>query len=191
MTTRSLNILILLIFILTSCWNKVETVKEFNIDELIWYKPYDKTDTVIFVSDKNELDSIIFNKASSESDSTRDFEQGFSNTNYLTVSYTYTKGSYHQPALMGDSKTRYDQNILNMSKSSDGYGDLEIEFIGTIFGDSIKNIKKVNDSIYFFDSKRADYSEMNVEKGIKDFTFSTKRGITNYTDDRNIKWKRK
>jgi hypothetical protein len=187
---RTLLIPILLAHILTSCWNKVEKVKDFSNNDLLWYRPYNKTDTVVFISEKSELDTIVFFKKIATSDSTRSFEQGISNTNYLTVPYDFTKGSYHQFAIMGDGKTRYSQDILNMSKSSSGHGSLEIIFIGTIFRNKIKNIQKTNDSIYFFDSKKADYSGMNVEKGIKDFTFNTEIGITNYTDDRNVKWKR-
>jgi len=32
---------------------------------------------------------------------------------------------------------------------------------------------------------------VNVEKKIKNFTFDTEIGVTNYTDDRNVIWKRK
>ncbi|MBS3913619.1 MAG: hypothetical protein KG003_03920 [Bacteroidetes bacterium] len=124
------------------------------------------------------------------SDSTRSFEQGFSNTNYLTVNYDFTKGSYHQFAMMSDGKTRYDQDFVNASKSSAAYGNLEIGFIGTLFSANLKEIQKQNDSTYYFDSNKADYSGMNVEKGILSFTFHTKKGVIEFVDDRNIRWKR-
>lgn len=184
-------ILTMFTVIMVSCSNETYQVKDFSADELMWYSPYKRTQTVVFISEKNESDTIVFHKATSARDSTRDFEQGFSNTKYLTVSYDFSKGSYHQFAGMGDGKTRYDQDFINMYKSSAGYGSLEITFIGTLFNDSIKNIQKVNDSIYYFDSRRADYSGVDVEKGIKNFTFNTHIGITQYTDDRNIKWYRK
>lgn len=92
--------------------------------------------------------------------------------------------------MMSGSTSRYSQDILNLMKSSSNYRSLEIIFIGTIFGDSLKNIEKINDTLYFFDSNKADYSRMNVEKGINNFTFNTEIGITEYTDERNIKWKR-
>ena len=149
------------------------------------------TVTVIYISQKSELDTIIFQKTVSESDSTRDYEQGFSNTNYLTVLYEFSKGSYHQPAIMGDGKTPYGQVFVNSYKSSAGYSNVEISFIGTFFSDSLKNIQKVNDSTYFFDSDRADYSGVNVEKGIESFTFNSGLGVTEFVDDRNIKWIRK
>jgi hypothetical protein len=92
---------------------------------------------------------------------------------------------------MGDGKTRYEHWFVNSYKCSAGYGSVEITFIGTFFSDSLKNIQKVNDSTYFFNSDRADYSGVNVEKGIKNFTFDTKLGVTEFIDDRDIKWTRK
>ncbi len=184
-------LLLILTISLTSCFNKSNKVDDFAIDELIWYKPFTKTDSVIFISDKGEKDTIIFIAPQSVSDSTRDFEQGFSNTNYLTVVYEFSKGSYHQSAIMGNGKTRYDHWFVNSAKSSSGYGSVEITFIGTFFSDNLQNIQKVNDTTYFFDSNKADYSGMNVEKGISSFTFNTKLGVTEFVDDRNIKWKRK
>ena len=106
------KIFFFILFVAGSCMenkDKVEEnykVEEFSSEDLKWYKPYDSNQTVIYVSGKNEYDTIIFHKAVSTSDSTRDFEQGFSNTNYLSVPYEFTKDSYHQFAIMGDRITR-------------------------------------------------------------------------------------
>lgn len=187
---RLLLIILTIASTLTSCFNQTYKVDDFTDKDLIWYKPFTKTDTVIYFSDKGEQDTIIFKAPKAESDSTRNFEQGFSNTNYLTVVYEFSKGSYHQSAMMSDGKTRYDHWFVNSYKSSAGYGSVEVTFIGTFFSDKINNIQKVNDSTYYFDSEKADYSGLNVEKGIKNFTFDTRLGVTEFVDDRNIKWKR-
>lgn len=179
-----------ILLLLTSCFNQTHKVDDFTTEELVWYKPFTKTDSVIFISDKGEKDTLIFKAPTSESDSTRDFEQGFSNTNYLTVVYEYSKGSYHQSAMMSDNKTRYDHWFVNSAKSSTGYSSIEISFIGTEFSDSLNNIQKINDTTYFFDSNKADYSGLNVEKEIKSFTFNTRLGVTEFVDDRNVKWTR-
>ncbi len=176
---------------LTSCFNQTYKVDDFTADALVWYKPFTKTDSVIFISDKGERDTIIFKAPETESDSTRNFEQGYSNTNYLTVVYEFSKGSYHQSAMMSDGKTLYDHWFVNSSKSSTGYGNVEITFIGTFFNENINGIQKINDSTYFFDSNKADYSGMNVEKEIKSFTFNSNVGVTEFVDDRNIKWTRR
>ncbi|MBL0140178.1 MAG: hypothetical protein IPP86_16910 [Bacteroidetes bacterium] len=109
----------------------------------------------------------------------------------MTVVYTFSKGSYHQSAMMSDGKNRYDHWFVNSYKSSASYESLEISFIGTFFSENIKNIQKKNDSTYFFDSNVADYSGMNVEKGIKSFTFNPGKGVSEFVDDRNIKWSKK
>jgi hypothetical protein len=189
---RLITLTMLLTFLLSSCFDKTYKVDNFSNEELKWFKPFAKADTVVFISEKTELDTIIFHKTISQSDSVRSFEIGFYNTNYLTVPYEFTKNSYHQFAIMGDGKTRYTQDILSISKESSGNGSFEFIFIGTIYsGENFKNIQKLNDSCYFFDSNKATYSEMNVEKGIKNFTFDIEKGIIKYTDDRYVKWKRK
>ncbi len=175
---------------LTGCFNQTYKVDDFTTEELVWYKPFTKTDSVVYSSDNGEKDTIIFKAPEAASDSTRDFEQGFSNTNYLTVVYEFSKGSYHQSAMMSGGTKRYDHWFVNSYKSSAGYGSVEITFIGTLFSENIKNIQKINDSTYYFDSEKADYSGMNVEKGIKNFTFNTRLGVTEFVDDRNIKWTR-
>ena len=182
---------IVLTFLLTGCSDKTYKVDNFSNEELKWFTPFDKTDTVVFISEKTEFDTIIFHKTISKSDSVRSFEVGFYNTNYLTVPYDFTKNSYHQFAIMGDGKTRYTQDILSISKESSGSGGFEFTFIGTIYNENnLKNIQKLNDSCYFFESRKAQYSGMDVEKGIKDFTFDIIHGIIEYTDKRNVKWKK-
>ena len=181
--------LIILIISLTSCSYKV---KEFTTDELKWFKPFDKTDTIVFISEKNEWDSIIFQKAIATGDTSRSVEVGYYNMNFLTVAYEFSKWSYHQSAMMSDGKKRYEHHFINMSKSSSDDNSIEITFIGTIFSDkTLKNIQQIDSSNYFFESEKGDYSGMNVEKGIKDFSFNTNVGIVSYTDNRSIKWKRR
>jgi hypothetical protein len=191
-----------LVALLTSCFNNSNRYKvdEFNNENLKWFNPFQKeNDTVIYYSESMEYDTLIFHKPVNGADSTRNFEQGYSNTNYLTVRYDITLGSYHRFALSGDGKTRYTQSFANMSKNSAGYGSLEIIFIGTLFNDDIsggtgnhlQKIIKLNDSIYVFRGVDANYIGINVEKGINDFVFNTNKGVIEYTDYRNIKWKRK
>ena len=186
---RNLYLLTIIALLFNCCIYKVD---KFTPDELMWYKPFEKTDTVIFLSENSEVDTIIFRKNVAETNSTNNFEQGFSKTNFLTVSYDFTKGSYHQFALMGPNGKRYKQDLLNVSKNSSGYGTFEITFIGTIFNkEQLKKVKIIAEETYFFDSNKAAYSGMNVEKGIKNFTFNTNFGILKYTDSRNIEWERK
>lgn len=173
---------------LTSCFRSYE-VEDFTEEELIWFKPFSKTETAIYTSEKGEKDTIIFNSPETYFESVRSFERGYYDAKYLTVHYNLTNGSYHKFALMGDGKKRYTHHFVNFVKKS-SYSDLEITFIGTFFGQKPNYLQKVNDSTYFFNGAKADYSGMNVEKGIKNFTFNTKIGVIEFVDDRNIKWKR-
>lgn len=168
------------------------TVNDFTDEQLKWFKPFSHTDTVIFRSANNELDTIIFDKVHLDRDTVRNFlEQGYYSTNYLSVPYKFTKGSYHQFALMGDGKNRYDQALFSLSKSSNGQSEFEIVFIGTIFnGKELQNVVKLSPNLLYFDSKKSTYSGVNVEKWINGFTFDTRIGIIKYTDQRNILWKR-
>jgi hypothetical protein len=72
-----LNKMRLLIFILTitltSC-NRTYKVDDFTAEELICYKPFTKTDSIVYISDKGEKDTIIFKAPEAASDSTRNFE---------------------------------------------------------------------------------------------------------------------
>jgi hypothetical protein len=177
----------------SSCGDQVFKVKEFTSEELMWFKPFDrKADTAIFISEKGELDTIIFNKTVIDSSETRNFEQGYYDKKNLTVSYDFTKGSYHQFAKSDDGESRFNQNLCHISRtSSTDYSDFEVIFIGIIYnGNELKNIQKIDENTYFFDSKKATYPSINVEKEIKDFTFNTEKGIVFYTDDRGLKWRR-
>jgi len=172
---------IILSFTLTNCYK----VKEFTVDQLKWYKPFNKLDTVIFISDKNELDTLIFHKTISETRETRDRKMGaFHNTNFLSVPYEISQGSYHQPEYLSGMSYYY---FLNMSKDSDGYEYLGIDFMGITYFDSIHKIEKIDSTIYFFDSKKADLPGLDL----LNFTFDTEIGVINYTDKREVKWKRK
>jgi len=168
-------------------------VKTFTSDDLKWFKPYNKTETVIFKSEKGATDTIIFHTTDTTEYSIKDLAQGFYNKTTLSVAYEFTKGSYHQFAKINGEDKRYEQNLLSISNSSSSeFTEKEITFIGIIFnGKEMENIKQLDSSTYFFDSKKATYPEINVEKGISNFTFDTEKGIIKYTDIRNIIWIRK
>lgn len=139
-----------------------------------------------------ELDTIIFGPKIFKSDSTRSYKQGFSNTNYLVVPYSFSPKSYHQFSLMGNGKDRYSGHILRMDKSSNGHSYLEFTFIGMFHNsNTIKKVKMNPDSIYLFTADDAQYKKINVEKGLINFNYKPNIGVVDYTDARNILWKRK
>ncbi len=190
MNCKKICIGIIALTFLQSCI--VGKVKEFTPEDLKWFKSYHKTDTVLFQSDAGEFDTIIFHKTDTTKFSVRDVEQGFYDRMTLSVAYEFTKGSYHQFGTMSGGTKKYDQDIFRISNSSlSDFTDSEIIFIGIIFsGSELNNIKQLDNKTYFFDRNKATYPEINVEKGINNFTFDTEKGITKYTDNRNVNWTR-
>lgn len=188
MKTLKICIGLLALTLLNAC--NFGQVKTFTFDSLKWFKPYNQTETVIFKSEKGEIDTIIFHKTDTTKYSIKDLEQGFYNKTTLSVAYEFTKGSYHQFAKLNREVKRYEQNILSISNSSSSeFTEKEISFIGIIFnGKEMENIKQLDSSTYFFDSNKATYPEINVEEGISNFTFDTEKGIIQYTDKRNVNW---
>jgi len=177
---------------LTSCFNGSYEVEKFSTENLKWFNCFQKTDTIIFASTLKELDTIIFKKMIANSDSIRSYKQGYYNTNYLSVPYEFTKGSYHQFSKSSDNKTRYKQNILNLSKTSSGIVSFELIFIGVIFNKkSMKTISEIQDGTFLFRADNGTYSKVNVETGLDSFIFEIGRGVTEYIDERNIRWIRK
>ncbi len=178
------------LILLESCF--VGNVKTFTSDDLKWFEPYNKSETLVFESDKGEMDTIIFHKIDTTKYSVRDIEQGFYDRTTLSVAYKLTKGSYHQFAKMSGDSVLYEHDLINISNSSSSdFTAKEFTFIGIIFnGKKINNIKQLDNSTYFFERSKATYPEIDVEKGINNFTFEIKKGIIKYTDNRNVNWKR-
>jgi hypothetical protein len=191
MKAKKIYIVFFTLTLLQSCF--VGNVKTFTSDDLKWFEPFNKSETIVFESDNGEMDTIIFHKIDTTNYSVRDIEQGFYDRITLSVAYEFTKGSYHQFAKMSDDSVLFDHDLINISNSSSSdFTAKEFTFIGIIFnGKEINNIKQLDNSTYFFDRSKATYSEIDVEEGINNFTFEIQKGIIKYTDKRNVNWKRK
>ena len=166
------------------------SVENFSEEELKLTKSFDKSQTFIFISENGELDTIMFKKFNIRKETVNHVERGFYSTNHLEIPYRFTKESYHQFDLDGNRPD--EQDLISIEKSSAGFGGIEICFIGLLFDeDGIKKAHKNDTNIYQFDSSFSIAKWFNVKNGIKNFTFDTEIGIVNYTDERNVKWKRK
>lgn len=173
-----------------SCY--VGVVKEFSSKDLKWFLPYKSTDTVIFNSERNEFDTIIFLKTDTNEFSTRDFQSGYYDTRWMEVTYKLTTGSYHKFVKIGKGEEN-ERLVLIENTSSRKNTFTEICFLGIIFsGQELQNnVRLVDENTYFFDGRKATYSRINIKEGITYFIFNTEKGILEYTDERNVKWKRK
>ena len=165
-------------------------VDDFTEEQLKWTKHFNKNQTIIFTSERGELDTITFKKVAMSNETVNDMERGFYKSNYLNVTYEFTKESYHQFDFNGN--IAYEQDLISIQKTSAGFGEMGISFIGLLFNEyEIKKAKKIDANTYQFDSSNTTAKWVNVKKGIKNFTFNTNIGIVNYTDERNVKWKKK
>ena len=185
-----LFISIVIIPITQSCF--VFGVREFSEEDMKWFLPYKNTETIIFRSERNEFDTIIFLKADTNVSSTRCFQSGFYNTRTMKVTYQLTAGSYHKFAER--KEWQENERLMYIEKnSSRNRTYTEICFLGIIYsGKELEdNVRRVDFNTYFFDGRKATYSRINIREGITHFTFDTDHGILEYTDERNVNWKRK
>jgi hypothetical protein len=190
-TITLMLIALLTMIVCSSCLR----VKKFTKEELKWVNPYSKTDTIIYQSEKNELDTIIFFAVDTIYWKERNFiEVGFFNETNLSVRYQLTDGSYHQSATMSDGITKYEQYFVSITNSSSkDWSSIEITFLGSFYnGQKLsKDIMQLDDKNYYFGKLGAKYIGMGVVEGINDFTFNTDIGIVEYTDIRDVLWTRK
>ena len=84
---------ITILLITNSC---VYYVGDFTNEELKWVKPFNNNQTIIFISEKDEIDTIVFKKYKRSKETVNHLERGFYTTNHLEIPYEFTKKSYHQ-----------------------------------------------------------------------------------------------
>jgi len=179
---------IFLTLLFNGCSNKV---KPFSESDLKWIKPFSKSDTVIFKSDRDERDTIIFYKAEESSYHPHDIERGFYYEHYMTVQYKLTNGSYHQFADFGDHKEHEEDFVKLSNCTCTKRSSNEMYFLGLQYDDeSLQKISIGSNSTILFNSSNANLTGVNVVKGINSFVFSYEKGIQEYTDERNIHWVR-
>lgn len=193
MSIRAVRIIFFAIVIICfaqSCF--VGKLKDFSTEDLKWFQPFTNTDTLIFYSERNEFDTIIFFRTMTEEYPTRNIQSGYYDTRDMEVTYRLTKGSYHKFIKIGKGNIN-ERLVLIENNSSSKFTYTEIGFLGIIFsGKELKNnVIKIDSNTYLFNGRKATYSRINIKEGIVFFILSTDKGILEYTDDRNVKWRRK
>lgn len=169
-------IFILLIQIFTSCLGNAT----FTKDEIRFMKPFFKENIIIFKSNIGQIDTITFLKYNVDTLKFRNIEQGFYNENRLFVGYKLSKGSYHKITLNSIYETP--EKFLSFTKAKNSHSSKEISFLGLIFDENFmdKNISNIDKII--FNKQNAIYSGININDGIKSFTFNFEKGIISYVD---------
>ena len=173
--------------ILFCCISSCMQNATFSEDELRFAKPYSKTDTAIYQSEKGLVDTIIFQQAIIDTFRPRSIEQGFYNELTLRVSYKLSTNSYHKLTVF--SKNNEPENFIQFSKAKGSHQNKEINFLGMNFSDEyVEKIDVSNKDEITFRAENAAYNEANINAGISSFVFDFDKGITSFVDINNVKW---
>ncbi len=176
-------LLVSAITLLCSCFG----VDPFSQNDLKFVKPFNKTDTVIYTSEKGQVDTIIFSAVSNDTLKLRNLEQGFYDENRIKVSYALTKNSYHK--LSTGEVHNEPHHFIQFAQAKHSHSSKEIYFLGLIFDQEyIESIDVNNKSEFTFSHENAIYEEVNINEGIKSFTLNFDKGILSFIDKNNIKW---
>ena len=162
----------------------------FSPDEMNFFAPFQKANTIIYQSDKGGLnDTICFSKSEIKEYKIRHIELGFYNQNDLFTSYMLSKGSYHKITNQSiDGRPYY---FIFFSKSTDSNSSKIISFLGLSFDDKyIDLVLKRKNQIVVFDKKDARYNGININKGIKSFKYNLEKGVISFIDEDDIMWNR-
>ncbi len=161
----------------------------FKSNELKFIKPFARYQTVIFKSNKGELDTIKFYKFHIDTIRYHNIEQGFYNEYDLKVGYELTDNSYHKLITIPNNKKTDD--FITYIKVKGSYETKEISFLGLVFENKfiIDAISSQSDSI-LFGKQDAVYEGVNINKGISSFVYSKTSGIISYSDITGSIWKR-
>lgn len=164
----------------------------FTQKEMRFTEPFKEDQIVIYKSSLGQMDSIKFFKVGIDTVKYRNFSQGFYNENVLRVKYQLLNNSYHKIDYgAGLSNYELEDNFLSFLKSKNGHSDKEIGFLGLGFDeDYVNEILTKKDSVIIFSQENAKYKGLNINVGIRSFTFSFENGIVAFIDKNNKEWKR-
>ena len=164
-----------------------QPIKNFTQQDFMLIKPFKQKDTVVYLSSKGQTDTIIFYPAKVDTNKYRNFEQGFYDQYVLSVNYNLLSGSYHKFILTDKNNGMEDLYSCSISDIS----IRELSFLGIVFSkDMLDNLLIDSGKIITFNSYQAQYQDVNINEGIRSFTFSTQIGIISYVDTNNIEWVR-
>ena len=174
------------IFALKSCVSN----SSFSQEELKFVNPYLKSDTAIFKSSQGLLDTIMFASNIVDTVKVRNLSQGYYNENILRVTYKLTSNSFHK--LFQQSVSSELVDFISFSKVKNSHSSKEISFLGLLFDtDYLEELIKTNTSDnIIFKGDKAQYTDLNINKGIKSFTFNFTKGVISFIDDDNSEWLR-
>jgi len=161
----------------------------FSSEELRFTKPFSDNLVAVYKSETGQVDTITFLKWKVDTIKYRNLEQGFYNENTLSVGYKLTNNSFHKITVKGVGETS--ENLMLFIKAKNSHSSKEFCFLGLLFDESyLNNIMASKYGTIIFSQENAKYKDVNINEGIKSFTFSFEKGITSFIDKNNKEWKR-
>ena len=163
----------------------------FTEADLYFTKPFYQYNTAVYSSQDNRTDTIIFFPRTFQVNKVRHIMQGFYNSYSYNVNYKIIGNSYHK--LFDPNETEPETRLFSIGKSSSNpkSAGQEFCFLGLIFNETfLEKIETQKKTQIQLDESQAQYSGMNINKGIKSFVFHIDSGILSYIDYDNITWTR-
>ena len=179
----SISLALITITLISSCLGVVP----FSASELKFVKPFTKTDTIVYTSEKGQIDTIIFSAVVYDTMKVRHIERGYYDENRIRVIYALTENSYHK--LITGSVNWKGEDFLHFSKTKQSSSSKEIGFLGLLFSrEYIESIDVNKQNEITFSETNATYKDVNINEGIKSFQFSFDEGVLSFIDNNNIRW---
>ena len=155
----------------------------FTPDEMRFTKPFANSSTVVFKSSAGQTDTVTFHPIIVDTVKYRNLEQGFYNENFLGIDYELTNNSFHK--ILGGSTERF----LLFLKAKNSHSANEISFLGLLFNeDYLNKVMDTKDSLVVFSQENARYTGVNINEGIKRFTFDFNKGVVSFVDRQDREW---
>jgi hypothetical protein len=150
-------------------------------------EPYGERRLEIFHSE-GRSDTMIFYPVREEVEQVRHLERGFYDERHYRVDHELTPGSYHRLSSNSDG-TRRKRFIGITEKSGRKGASVELYFLGSIFDKDGLPLDLEAESVVLSDST-ALYSGININEGIRSFTFDRTLGVVEFVDLNGHHWKR-
>lgn len=177
----------MLIITITGCISK--PIGHFSERDFSIIEPFNKVDTIIYLSPDGYSDTIIFYKAQVDTAQIRSFELGYYDAYLMGVEYELSRGSYHSYKFITNKDTLYStvpEPFYSVEISTENFCNKSLSFLGLIYKEDELNKMFVDTTMIMFFNGMG----KNSSRGVNSFKFSPQIGIISYTDTTGAVWKR-
>lgn len=164
-------------------------IGHFTKQDFMVIKPFKEKDTIFYVSEKGQKDTIIFYPAEVDSVEVRSFELGYYDAYVMGVKYELTNGSYHSAKYITNGDTLYStipEQFYSVNISTKEYSGRQLSFLNLVFNEAYLSRISLNTiSIVTFKG-----DGRGNGRGVNSFKFSPQIGVISYIDTTGVEWVR-